>query len=77
MMAVETKKLVVIGDNKMHCGGCESTVTFALNQLSGIQKVEADHRSQRIRVSYDPALVDLEKVREELDWIGYEVEEEG
>lgn len=74
-MTIETKTLKVIGKQTMHCGGCESTVKFTLKQLPGIQKVEASHQTQLIELSFDAQTVTLEQVRQELDWIGYQVAE--
>lgn len=67
--------LKVVGENKMHCDGCESTVRFAVQQLPGVTDVSASHASQEILVTYAPDAVDLVRIRQELDWIGYQVEE--
>jgi Cd2+/Zn2+-exporting ATPase len=74
-MAINSKTLKVIGEQTMHCGGCESTVAFALKQLPGVQQVEASHKTQRIDLTFDPQLLDLERVRQELAWTGYQVAE--
>ena len=74
-MTTETKTLKVIGKQMMHCGGCEQTVKFTLNQLPGVQEVEASHKSQQIDLTFDPQVVDIERVHQELDWIGYQVDE--
>jgi copper chaperone CopZ len=74
-MTVESKMLKVIGQQKMHCGGCENTVKFALKQLLGVQTVEASHKTQLIELTFDAQAVDLKRVQQELDWIGYQVAE--
>ena len=74
-MTTQTKTLKVIGQQTMHCGGCENTVKFTLKQLPGVQEVEASHKTQLIKLSFDPQTTDLEQVQEELDWIGYQVVE--
>lgn len=74
-MTMQTKTLKAVGRNTMHCGGCESTVKFSLRQLPGIEKVEANYKTQRIRLAFDPQAVTLERVRQALDEIGYQVEE--
>ena len=63
--------LKVVGDQMMHCGGCESTITFALSNLSGVEAVRADHKTQLIELMISDEGADLEKVQSELDWIGY------
>lgn len=70
----KTLNLKVVGEHSMHCAGCERSVTFALSQLPGIEEVKADWKEQEIRVELSSDESDLEKIKTELDWIGYEVE---
>lgn len=67
-------KLKVIGERTMHCGGCASTVQFTLSQLPGVREVNANFKTQNIEVVLTSDETDLEKVKAELDWIGYQVE---
>ncbi len=64
----------VIGEQRMHCKGCESTVQYTLSQLSGVKTVGADHQAQTILIELDGDEIDQEKIRSELEWIGYKVE---
>ncbi len=64
--------LQVIGAQTMHCAGCERTVTFTLSQLPGVKVIRANHKTQVIEIVLTGE-TDLEKVKAELDWIGYEV----
>ena len=70
---VETLKLKVIGDHTMHCAGCERSITFSLSQLPGVEEVKADWKTQAIQIDLSSDEIDLEKIKAELDWIGYEV----
>jgi len=70
----KTLNLKVVGDHTMHCAGCERTVTFTLSQLPGVEQVKADWKNQDIQVELSSDEVDLEKIKAELDWIGYKVE---
>ncbi len=70
---VETLKLKVIGDHTMHCAGCERSITFSLSQLPGVEKVKADWKNQAIQIELSSDEFNLEKIKAELDWIGYEV----
>ncbi len=70
---VETLKLKVIGDHTMHCAGCERSITFSLSQLPGVEKVKADWKNQAIQIELSSDEGNLEKIKAELDWIGYEV----
>ncbi len=71
---VETLNLKVIGDHTMHCAGCERSITFSLSQLPGVEEVKADWKTQAIQIELSSDEVNLEKIKAELDWIGYEVE---
>lgn len=75
-MADKTE-FIVVGEEKLHCEGCEQRVDRALKRLDGIWEVEASHRSQHIEVEYDPGQVGEEEIRERLDLLGYEVEPGG
>lgn len=66
-------EFTVVGEEKLHCEGCEQRVDRALKRLDGVREVEASHRSQHIEVEYDPGQVDEEEIRERLDLLGYEV----
>ena len=65
----------VIGEQRMHCKGCESTVQYTLSQLSGVKTIRADHQAQTILIEVDGADIDREKIESELEWIGYNVEQ--
>ena len=71
---VQRLNLKVVGEHTMHCAGCERTVQFTLSRLPGVRAVNADHKTQTIEVSLVSDETDLEKVKAELDWIGYRVE---
>jgi len=73
-MTLKSKLLRVTGEQVMHCGGCAASVRFALHQLPGVQKVDADYRTQEIRVVLDPAAVTVEQLQSQLDQIGYAVQ---
>ena len=70
----KTLNLRIVGEHTMHCAGCERSVTFTLSRLPGVEEVKADWKNQDIQVNLSADEVDLEKIKSELDWIGYEVE---
>ena len=72
-MTTQTKTLKVIGEQTMHCGGCESSVKFTLKQMPGVQDIKASHKTQLIKLTLDPQRADLERIQQELGWIGYQV----
>lgn len=72
-MTIQTKTLKVMGEQTMHCAGCENSVKFVLGRLPGIQSVEASHKTQQINLTFDPEILNLEQVHQALDRLGYEV----
>jgi copper chaperone CopZ len=50
-------------------------VKFALKQLPGVRQVEASHKSELIKLTFDSQAIGLKQVQQELDWIGYQVAE--
>lgn len=65
----------VIGDQTIHCSGCERTIQMSLSRLTGVRQVEADHRTQLIDVELDPEQTDGAKVVSTLAEIGWEAVE--
>ena len=56
---------------RIHCTGCVSTVTRALQSLPGVQTVDASDVSKQVTVQFDPAKVDETKIRSTLASVGY------
>lgn len=56
----------------MHCDGCERTLSRALMRLDGVLDAKADHQAERVTVHYDPATVDEQRLREQVELVGYE-----
>ncbi len=67
-------KLRVVGEQTIHCDGCERTIEATLSQFPGIRLVRADHETQTIEVDGVPGEMDTENVIAALDRIGYEVQ---
>ena len=66
--------LNVVGDHTMHCAGCERSIEFTLAQFPEVQEVKADWKSQAIKIDLKEDHIDIARIKEELAWIGYEVE---
>ena len=47
---------------EISCAHCEQTVTNALTALAGVEQVAVDLPSKTVRVAYDPARVDVERM---------------
>ncbi|MEY7849513.1 heavy-metal-associated domain-containing protein [Natrarchaeobius sp. A-rgal3] len=57
----------------MACTGCESTVTDALEALSGVSSATANHESDEVRVAHDETLVDESTIAGAIEDAGYSV----
>lgn len=65
----------VVGDNKLHCSGCENAVKLVLGGLPSVRKVEASHKRQEIKMFLDDQTVNPGRIAGELEKMGYIVEE--
>ncbi len=75
MATLKSLHLKVVGDQTIHCGGCENTIKFALRDLTGVQKVDASFKTQKIDVLYNPEALNRNQIESELEGLGYQVEE--
>lgn len=67
-------KEVVIKVEGMVCVGCENRVKNALQTLDGVNSVEASHENGIVKVNFDDS-VDVNKIKEKIEDIGFEVKE--
>jgi copper chaperone CopZ len=58
----------------MTCGGCEVAVRRVVNNLEGIEGVEASHKEGTAVVTYQPETVTTEQIAEAIKSLGYEAE---
>ena len=70
---ITVMQLHVIGEEKMHCAGCETRIGSALRRLPGVRDVRASAETHQIAVTIDPSAVSREQVRARLQRLGYEV----
>jgi copper chaperone CopZ len=66
---METIELDVKG---MSCDGCENSVKVAVGDLAGVDAVEADHASGRVRVTAATP-VDLDAIKNAITEAGFTV----
>ncbi len=71
-MAIKKIVLEVIGEQTIHCSGCENTIRRGLTQMPGVRQAEPSHKTQRIELTLDTDKVALEAVREKLDRMGWQ-----
>jgi copper chaperone len=66
-----TETLVVKG---MTCTGCVNAVTKALKALDGVVEAIVDLEGQKATVTFDPAKVSVNRLREAIEEAGYDTE---
>jgi copper chaperone CopZ len=54
---------VVLRVPDISCEHCERTVRRALGRIAGVQRVDVDIPAKDVRVAYDEASVDLERLQ--------------
>jgi len=64
--------LEVVGDQQLHCAGCEQRVERLLKALEGVRRVRAEAHKQRIEVLFDAAVLGATAIVERLGEAGYE-----
>lgn len=69
-MAQQRMTITVEG---MTCGGCESSVTNALQRLDGVQVLEASHQAGTVDVLLDDERVDSGALKDAIEEAGYEL----
>ena len=65
-------KQVILQVDGMTCTGCEAKVERALQEVEGVQKVDADYRTGRVVVRTD-GKVSKEKLEKAVEQTGFEV----
>lgn len=58
----------------MHCKSCEMLVKDALEDISGIEKVEASHESGIVSVDFDETQTNKQEIIKIIKQEGYKVE---
>lgn len=62
----------VVGDQRLHCEGCEQRVERLLKAVPGVGRVRAQAIKQRIDVLFDTTLLDAAAIAERIGKAGYE-----
>jgi copper chaperone len=57
----------------MSCAHCKSAIEDALQNVSGVEKVEADPDSKVVEVAYDEDRVEEKKIQAAIEDAGYTV----
>ncbi len=67
---MEKKTIAILG---MMCAGCSARVEKKLNSLEGIHQAAVNLPARTALIEYDPTVITLEQMKEELDKTGYEM----
>ena len=60
---------------RMVCEGCADTIRTALIAIQGVERVMPNAWQKRVRVRFDPAVVDGVELQKALSKIGYDATE--
>jgi copper chaperone CopZ len=55
----------------MTCSGCERTVSRVVGNIEGVASSSADLTSSTISVEYDPAKVNIDRIKSAVNAVGY------
>lgn len=66
-------KTILLQVTGMHCEGCARTIEALLSNEPGVRKVSADFRTGRVRVLFDPAVTEAERLAAAIRSVGYGV----
>ena len=67
----ESVSIAVTG---MKCGGCEATITKALEAINGVLKVIASHQDKKVDIEFDAELTDLDTLEDAITDAGFSVD---
>ncbi len=65
---------VTLNVKGMSCGHCVKAVEGSVGELAGVSAVAVDLKEGKVNVSFDPAAVTVDKIKETIDDQGYDVE---
>ena len=57
----------------MKCGGCESTVKTALQNLDGVADVQASFKDNKVEVEFDAAKISVDSIKQAISAAGFTV----
>ncbi len=74
LLEKEMANEITLAVTGMKCGGCENTVQTKLQDLDGVESVDASHQENTVTVHYDATRVDLDSIKQAITDAGYTVE---
>ena len=69
-------KEIVLNVKGMMCEGCERRIQNVVSDMDGVENVEANHHTGKVIITCNND-IEIKKIEEVIDDIGYEVVKEG
>lgn len=57
---------------KMHCSGCEETITGELKKIDGVKEIKADSKLKFVKVTFDDGKTNKEDIAKAIIAAGYD-----
>jgi copper chaperone len=64
---------IILDVKGMSCGHCVKAVESSVGDLNGVTSVTVTLETGKVEVQYDPALINLQTIKETIDDQGYDV----
>jgi copper chaperone len=71
-MMLKSETFEIVGDQKLHCEGCENRVTRLVKGIPGVVRVRAQATNQRVAVQFDADVLNATNIADRLAQAGYE-----
>jgi copper chaperone len=68
-----SQKTVSLNVHGMSCNHCVNAIESSLKEVDGIEAVTVDLKGNKVTVSYNEGVVNLDKVKETIEDAGYDV----
>lgn len=69
---LKSETFEIVGDQKLHCEGCENRVMRLVKGIPGVTRVRAQASSQRVDVQFDSGVLSATDIAGRLAQAGYE-----
>ena len=73
LQASENDKSVEIQCSGMTCTGCENSLKSKVKKVDGVKDVIADHKTNVVKASYDPAKTNVDAIKNAISDAGFDV----
>lgn len=71
-MMLKSETFEIVGDQKLHCEGCENRLIRLVKGIPGVVRVRAQASNQRVDVQFDGDVLNAARIADRLAESGYE-----